>query len=166
MFLTSLYSLSSHCHSPSVLGSSKNGPPFTFVLFDLQFFFLQFFSFFIFLFFYLPCCLWFDLHRHLFLLVLFLLCGCVYNQEMEIQKSTCCHSKYVLFHLLATLPIIAHPSMFMFAHLPCFSLHGFSSRFGSLSKLTCLLGFEILIWAWWGLFQSSYVFLFLFFIII
>lgn len=54
-------------------------------------------------------CLWFDLHRHLFLLVLFLLCGCDYNQEMEIQKSTCCHSKYVLFHLLDTLLITLHP---------------------------------------------------------
>lgn len=38
--------------------------------------------------------------RHLFLLVLvffFLLRACDFNQEMEIQKSTCCHSKYVLF---------------------------------------------------------------------
>lgn len=41
--------------------------------------------------------LWLILHRHLFLLVLFLLCGCLYNQEMGMQKSTCCHSKYVLF---------------------------------------------------------------------
>lgn len=60
-----------------------------------------------------------DLHRHLFLLVLFLLCGCDYNQEMEIQKSTCYHSKYVLFQtpdLLSTLHV----------HLrsPGFVLHG------------------------------------------
>lgn len=59
-----------------------------------SFFFLNLYS----TFFYLRLCLWFDLHRHLFLLVLFLLCGCDYNQEMEIQKSTCCHSKYVLLH--------------------------------------------------------------------
>lgn len=54
--------------------------------------------YFIFIFFNLRLCLWFDLHRHLFLLVLFLLCGCDFNQEMEMQKSTCCHSKYVRFH--------------------------------------------------------------------
>lgn len=114
-------------------------PPFL-LFFSIFSYFLQFFFVF-FILFYLPCCLWFDLHRHLFLLVLFLLCGCVYNQEMEIQKSTCCHSKYVLFHLLATLLVIVHLSTFLFAHLPCFSLHGFSSRLGSLSKLTCLLGF-------------------------
>lgn len=64
----------------------------------LLFFKSLFHVFFYFYFFNLRLCLWFDLHRHLFLLVLFLLCGCDFNQEMEMQKSTCCHSKYVRFH--------------------------------------------------------------------
>lgn len=86
-------------------------------------------------------CLWFDLHRHLFLLVLFLLCACDYNQEMEIQKSTCCHSKYVLFHLLTNLPITHHPPRLVFDHLPRFSpLHGFSSRAVLWFELTRLPG--------------------------
>lgn len=72
--------------------------------------FIFIFLYFTFLFpFTLTRCLWFDLHRHLFLLVLFLLCGCVYNQEMEMQKSTCCHSKYVLFHLAHHLPTYPSP---------------------------------------------------------
>lgn len=106
-----------------LLGCTKNGSqPFFSFYFLLVFFFLShiFVSFFN-----LTQCLWFDLHRHLFLLVLFLLCGCDYNQEMEIQKSTCCHSKYVLFHLLNTLLITRHPphlcvwsvSLFFFAWL-------------------------------------------------
>lgn len=40
--------------------------------------------------------LWFDLHRHFFSTVLFFFSSSwlPYNQEMEMQKSTCCHSKY------------------------------------------------------------------------
>lgn len=97
-------------------GSTKNGcqpffycgcfffPPSFFILFP---FFLIW-----------TWCLWFDVHRHLFLLVLFLLCGCDFNQEMEVQKSTCCHSKYVLFHLLATTSLYLSTSMPVFQHLP------------------------------------------------
>lgn len=81
-------------------------------------------------------CLWFDLHRHLFLLVLFLLCGCDYNQEMEIQKSTCCHSKYVLFHLLTTLLDYPSPSCLCWIPVSFFSLHGFTSRAVLWSELT------------------------------
>lgn len=81
----------------------------------LSLFFPLIFHFFI----YFKSVLLVDLHRHLFLLVLFLLCGCDYNQGMEIQKSTCYHSKYVLFQtpdLLSTFHV----------HLrsPVFVLHG------------------------------------------
>lgn len=72
-------------------GVTQNGCSHSFLF--LLFIFIPHFFFFD-----LRLCLWFDLHRHLFLLVLFLLRGCDYNQEMEMQKSTCCHSKYVLFH--------------------------------------------------------------------
>lgn len=126
-------------------------------------------SHFYFLFFYLTQCLWFDLHRHLFLLVLFLLCACDYNQEMEIQKSTCCHSKYVLFHLLTTFLITSHPPRLCSVIYP-FSLHGFSGRAVLLTELTYLPGFvTVLILTslnsfdslsvLWRLFQSASIFL-------
>lgn len=121
------------------LESTKNGSwPFFLETFLLVLF--LFFHIFIFFFFYLTQCLWFDLHRHLFLLVLFLLCACDYNQEMEIQKSTCCHSKYVLFHLLTTFLITSHPPRLCSVIYP-FSLHGFSGRAVLLTELTYLPGF-------------------------
>lgn len=121
------------------LESTKNGSQPFFLRFSSGVFFVLFcfvfsYSRFNFLF-NLTLCLWFDLHRHLFLLVLFLLCGCDYNQEMEIQKSTCCHSKYVLFHLLTTLLITRHPPYLCLIIYP-FSLHGFTSRAVLWSELT------------------------------
>lgn len=125
------------------LGSMKNGSQPFFIFVNLLIYiyiykyFIYFFIFilhFWFSFFNLTQCLWFDLHRHLFLLVLFFFfCCCDYNQEMEIQKSTCYHSKYVLFHLLHTFIINPSPSTPVCEHRPCFfslsrSLHGFSSR--------------------------------------
>lgn len=88
------------------------------------------------LFFYFKSVLLVDLHRHLFLLVLFLLCGCDYNQEMEIQKSTCYHSKYVLFQtpdLLSTFHV----------HLrsPVFVLHG--------CIRSAVLWCELAVWTVW-----------------
>lgn len=110
------------------LGVSKNGSSHSFQIFlSHTFFFL----------FNLTLCLWFDLHRHLFLLVLFLLCACDYNQEMEIQKSTCCHSKYVLFHLLNTLVLSIHTSHLCFVIYPL-SLHGFARRAALTSDLTLI----------------------------
>lgn len=97
-------------------GSTKNGcQPF---FYCGCFFFPPRFSFYFHFFLIWTWCLWFDVHRHLFLLVLFLLCGCDFNQEMEVQKSTCCHSKYVLFHLLATTSLYLSTSMPVFQHLP------------------------------------------------
>lgn len=107
---------------------------------SLLYFFWWFFLYFTFFisFFDLTRCLWFDLHRHLFLLVLFLLCGCVYNQEKEMQKSTCCHSKYVLFHLCHHLfPTYPSPPCLCLIVPP--SSHGFSRRADLLSSLTRLV---------------------------
>lgn len=109
------------------LGVSKNGSNHSFKNFLSLIFFL----------FNLTLCLWFDLHRHLFLLVLFLLCACDYNQEMEIQKSTCCHSKYVLFHLLTTLVLSIHTSHLCFVISPP-SLHGFARRAALTSGLSLI----------------------------
>lgn len=117
-----------------LFGVTKNGSSHSFknlfiFIFSLFHILISFFN--------LTQCLWFDLHRHLFLLVLFLLCGCDYNQEMEIQKSTCCHSKYVLFHLLTTLLITLHPPQLCLVIYPLFfSLHGFTSRAALCSELT------------------------------
>lgn len=85
-----LYPFTSILH---LFGVTENGSSHSSLFFKSLFH-----VFFYFYFFNLRLCLWFDLHRHLFLLVLFLLCGCDFNQEMEMQKSTCCHSKYVRFH--------------------------------------------------------------------
>lgn len=85
-----------HFHSSSVWGQIRMVQPTNHSFWRKKVFFFFLFHLYNFIF-TLTLCLWFDLHRHLFLLVLFLLCGCDYNQEMEIQKSTCYHSKYVQF---------------------------------------------------------------------
>lgn len=107
-----LYPFTSILH---LFGVTRNGSSHSFILISSP----RFFN--------LRLCLWFDLHRHLFLLVLFLLCGCDYNQEMEIQKSTCCHSKYGLFHptdLLSAPHTHLRVSPVFVCLLVCLFVHG------------------------------------------